>query len=220
VDSGKTLATLKGHTDAVNAVALSPDETTIASGGADRVFRLWNAESRELVFTSPEQEMPLTSITYSPDGELLASATGDWQKWQQPGEVKLWKASSGEERASLEGHATQVNVAVFSPDGSQLATGTGDALLHIWDVASRTQLVAARTGAGVRHIAWFPDGKRLALAQYPVDVVVWNLATSKKEHVFAGHDKLVNRLAVRSDGQAIISIGNDGAAKVWAVPTR
>jgi WD40 repeat protein len=204
----------------VNTVALSPDEKTIASGGVDRVFRLWNAETRELVFTSPEQELPLTSISFSPDGELLATSTGNWQKWQQPGEVKLWKAASGEELASLEGHATQVNVAVFSPDGRRLATGTGDSLLHIWDVATRTQVVAANTGAGVRHIAWFPDGQRLALAQYPVGVVVWNLATSKKEAVFAGHDKLVNRVAVSSDGEKIISIGNDGAAKIWAVPGR
>ena len=107
-----------------------------------------------------------------------------------------------------------------APDGRRLATGTGDSLLHIWDVATRTQVVATNTGAGVRHIAWFPDGQRVALGAASLGVVVWNLATSKKEAVFAGHDKLVNRVAVSSDGEKIISIGNDGAVKIWAVSAK
>ena len=51
-------------------------------------------ETRKLKLTSPEQELTIKAIRYSPDGEHLATATGDWENWKQAGEVKLWKAQT------------------------------------------------------------------------------------------------------------------------------
>jgi len=42
----KLRATLKGHTDAVVAVAFSPDSKTLASASYDGTLKLWNMTTR------------------------------------------------------------------------------------------------------------------------------------------------------------------------------
>jgi WD40 repeat protein len=161
----------------------------------------------------------ITAVAFSPDGELVATATGDWKDWRLPGEVKLWNAKTGADLASLPGHDAQANAVEFSPDGRRLATGAG-MHLRIWEVVSRKLLSESNTGAGVRRISWFPDGKRLALAQYPGRIGIWNLADAKMQVVYAGHDKLAQAITVRSDGELIISAANEGAVLMWPVPAK
>jgi WD40 repeat protein len=47
--SGRLLRSLEGHTDWVQAVALSPDGRTIVSGSWDSTVKVWEAESGRLL---------------------------------------------------------------------------------------------------------------------------------------------------------------------------
>src|SRR5262249_10535446 len=157
----------------------------------------------ELKFTSPAQDLLITAVAFSPDGALVATATGDWEDWRRAGEGKIWKAKTRAQGASLPGHNTPRKAVQFSPDGQRPAPGAGRHL-RVWAAAPRKLLSEANPRAGVRRIAWFPDGNRLALARYPGYVGIWNLQTAGIETIFAGHAKMVQALAVRSDGSQIV----------------
>lgn len=72
-----------GRTYAVYALAWSPDGMRIASGGWDRLVRIWDAETGQHLATYGEQNALVTALDWSPDGGYIAS--GD-----RNGTVHLW----------------------------------------------------------------------------------------------------------------------------------
>ena len=67
---------LIGHDGEVLALAWS-DNNTIASGGADKTVRLWNAKTGESLKVLNGHDGKVTTLAFSPDGKILASGSKD-----------------------------------------------------------------------------------------------------------------------------------------------
>ncbi|HEX5692074.1 MAG TPA: hypothetical protein VFX76_18795, partial [Roseiflexaceae bacterium] len=69
---------LRGHTEAINALAFSPDGGHLLSGSFDQTARLWNLGNTlaEPVVLQDHTE-PLLSVAFSPDGQSVATGSID-----------------------------------------------------------------------------------------------------------------------------------------------
>ncbi len=108
--SNESLDARRPREGPVRALAFSPDSSTLASGGAGRVVRLWDmATKMEERSTWEGHRSVIRSLAYSHDGATLVSAGEDHL-------VRLWDVSpSGSLRATIAEHTDQVLAAGFSP---------------------------------------------------------------------------------------------------------
>ena len=69
--------TLKEHSDAVYAVAFSPDSRMLASCSADRSVKVWDVAAGKLLYTLGDATDWLYTVAWSRDGKRLASGGVD-----------------------------------------------------------------------------------------------------------------------------------------------
>ncbi|MGW0515890.1 nSTAND1 domain-containing NTPase [Crossiella sp. NPDC003009] len=144
---------------ALNSVAFSPDGRSAATGGGDGLTRLWDLSDprgpRE-TGALPGHSGPVTSVTFSRDGGLLATA-GDHtaRLWELGGTPRL--------RGQVSGHTATVPSVSISPDGATMATASWDHTVRLWRTADLRPLATLGEHKTIMwSVAFSKDGRRLA----------------------------------------------------------
>ena len=73
----RELTTFRGHSHGVWSVAFAPDGLTLASGGAERLVRIWDIETGRLLRSLRGHTADIRSVVFTPDGQTLATASED-----------------------------------------------------------------------------------------------------------------------------------------------
>jgi WD40 repeat protein len=153
----------------------------------------------------------VTSISYSPDGQLLASASSDWT-------VRVWNAPEGRLRHTLRGHSGPVLSVACSPDGQLLASGSSGSVVRLWDVQNGSSVGAFEGhSSSVRSVAWKPDGQLLASAGDDRMVHIWRMAEGRLWYTLRGHTESVYDVVWSPDGQLLASGGKDRTVRIWKI---
>ncbi len=158
----------------------------------------------------------LTSLDYSPDGELIAVAGFH--------EVLLHKADGSGLVARLIGLSERIETARFSPDGKWLAVAGGlpgrMGEIQIWDVEKASLKFSKPVGYDTAYGAsWSPDGKYVAYGL--PDHTLRAIEVSSGDEVFfmGSHTDWVLDTAWSVEGDHLVSVSRDMSAKLTEVET-
>ena len=130
ISSGAPAIDMAGHSGSVSTIAFGGGRLTgsgqagLCSGSA--VIWIWDAASGVLQSTLDQgTEAAIRGLTFSPAGDLVASASAD-------GVVRVWSVGGGSPLATLSGHVSEAASVAFSPAGTLIASGGGDNTIRLW----------------------------------------------------------------------------------------
>ena len=200
-----------GHTAAVLAVDVSPDNSLIASASVDQTIKLWRRDGT-LVATLKGHKGAVRTVDFSPDGQTLASAGED-------GTIKLWKRN-GQLLKTFKGHTALVWGVAFSPDGQFLASASWDKTVIIWKRDGTRLKTFQGYIEGFNGIAFSPDGQLVAATSIDSTVKLWKRdatgwQNAKLVQTLQGHTSWVVGVAFSPDGKTIASSSEDKTVKLW-----
>jgi WD40 repeat protein len=204
---------LRGHTGPVRDVTFSRDGSYLASSAGDPVVRLWDVQTRQEVyaFGRPTGGAYLNSLSFSPDGSLLASPQGVWEV---------------QSRAVVHEMNAGVWHVAFSPDGLLLATSVVLQPIRLLDtlgwvvvrtVASQTHVEP--TGNDTFGFEFSPAGTLLASGGLGGVARVFRVADGALERTLpaGAADVDVHDVAFSPDGQLLAIGGQAPTVRLFRV---
>lgn len=211
--NGTEIRSLKGHTTAVHAIALSQTGEKLASASFDGTAKIWSLDNvfapRDLI----GHNLPVWALAFSPDSTHLAS--GSWD-----GTVKLWNPKTRRLERSIPVGFPVISLA-FSPDGRHLATVGPKYSVLVWDVVQgRRSFELKGHSSTVLCVAYSPSGTRIATGGKDCAVRLWDSQTGRLQATLAGqagHKGWVFDVDFSADGKRLASASRDGTVKLWEV---
>jgi WD40 repeat protein len=206
---------LNDSTAPVQVTAVSSDGRYIASGSDDRVVRIYDAASGQLVRSLAGHSNGVQALAFSPDSALLASGSSDKT-------IKLWNVSDGRLIRTLGGHTDTVSALAFYPEGGEIVSGSLDRTIRVWRITANTTPITISTTSPICSVAVSPDGRTIAaLRRFDKIISLWDTATRQESGALnpgtpTNSNHVCSGMAFTRDGGTLIGTADDmSSIAIW-----
>jgi WD40 repeat protein len=202
---------LLGHTAPVALAVYSPDDSKIVTASVDTTAKVWDAKTRNLLFTLSGHEGAVNGAAWSPDGFYIVTASDDQT-------AKIWDATTGELVRTLQGHTNYVLSAAWSPDGTRIATASYDETAKVWDAQNGEVLTTIQADQSALHtVMWSPDSTRVLTLGFDNTAVLWSARNGSFNSRFRWHSGIIYAADWSPDGTQLVTASEDKTAIIWDV---
>jgi WD40 repeat protein len=206
---------LKGHMDAIEALAFTPDGQKLVSISRDNTSRCWELDDREDSRVLYRGRGQIDGLSYSPDGRYIVEAS------MEDG-IRVHDLKSPSSPRTLATHGSRK--AVFSPDGRTIAAAPAHRVT-LWDAKNWVFLgtVGEAEPAEVGALAYSRDGHWLLVGvgdpnTFSTDtdgkVIIIDVPTRREFRTFSVPTQ-VSAVTFSADGKLAAAAGHDGTVWLW-----
>lgn len=173
-----------------SSFAVDPSGEVVAAGSIDsfEVF-MWSVQTGKLLDILTGHEGPVSTLAFSPTGNLLAS--GSWDK-----SVRVWNVFGRSRAVEPFQFGADVLAVTFRPDGKELAIATLDGQITLYDV---------------------DHGKQTSVIEGRKDISGGRKADDRMAAANNSSGKSYNSLTYTADGQCLIAGGNSKYVVIYDV---
>ena len=173
-----------------SSFAVDPSGEVVVAGSIDsfEIF-MWSVQTGKLLDILSGHEGPVSSLSFSPTGNLLAS--GSWDK-----SVRVWNVYGRSRAVEPFQFGAEVLALAFRPDGKELAITTLDGQVTFYDA---------------------DHGRQKSVIEGRKDVSGGRKADDRMTAANNSSGKSYNSLAYTADGQCIIAGGNSKYVVIYDV---
>jgi WD40 repeat protein len=192
------------------SAALSVDGVlAVRSANAPGSVELRDVATGRMIRTLRAHDRPVGDLTFSADGGLLATTSGD-------GRLRVWNTESGRLVAEVRRHG-EAGSPSFSGDGQRVAASWDDETAVVMSTASG-RVVRALRGVGWSHpIDLSPDGSRVVYSHGSGAVIASVDARNRVVPLVGEYP--ANDVAWSPDGGRVAVVSNGGAGEIWDART-
>ncbi|KAF9540136.1 hypothetical protein EC957_004612 [Mortierella hygrophila] len=190
--------------------AFSPDRNQLAEGVENFSILLWDLLSGAPGPILKGHTDRLYSLSYSPCGHRLASAS--WDRF-----VRLWDLRETEQSFLVAELDLPAESVAFSPSSHDLAFGSfGGTTVNVFDLQSRTlKSFKGLTGQSNTVFVYSPHGQQLAIGTIEKSIHLWDLQSDKPNIVLNAPYGPVYCIAYSSCARWIASCGTSDTVQLW-----
>ncbi|XP_046845637.1 apoptotic protease-activating factor 1-like [Xenia sp. Carnegie-2017] len=223
------LATLKGHTDTVYAVAATCDSKMIVSASGDKTLKIWNLQSFGEVRTLKGHQGEIYSVAVSSDSKHIVSGGQDM-------DVRLWCFETGKSLFCFKGHSQSIRSVLIISNGRKALSGSQDKTFRMWDLDTNKHITDNSFrghSEDVMDIAVTQDGSNCVSSSMDGTIKIWKCIEAKERFTLREnqidlaffcvlnapmlampYQRVIN-VSISNDGDHVVSLGKDSLIKVW-----
>ncbi|MEO0377356.1 MAG: WD40 repeat domain-containing protein, partial [Cyanobacteria bacterium P01_A01_bin.17] len=205
-------------------LSFSPDGRWLASGGSDRVLKLWSVEGDRL---RPAADLnhtnAVTGVAFGPDSQLLATSTKTDSDANQRG-IALWRipkdkrstvSSKPNVQTALEHEGSVLTVAIQPTQPGRIASGGADGKINLWNNSGRLIKTLNEHTDPVTQVNFSSDGLFLVSSSNDGTVRLWT-AAGDLISVLERHKRAVSSVEFSPEGgEFLASSSFDEDVLLW-----
>lgn len=211
---------LQSHMPGSNAIAFSPDGTTLAVGDTTGIIHLWHGDHTNVAACQYQalsgHTNSIRSIAYHPNGRFLATSSIDKT-------LRIWDLHSPKDGTPrcinlVIAGTEQPHVVGFTRAGNQLYGCSQEGKIRIWQFDEEGQTtpyrILQRDPVATVAVAIHPQGNDLAEANYAGAPHLWDI-TEGKHHMELSELRDVTSLIFQPNGDVVAAGSRSGCIGLW-----
>ncbi|XP_026048947.1 beta-arrestin-1 isoform X3 [Astatotilapia calliptera] len=203
----RALQVLDAHEQDINAVRFSSSSDLLATGGTDKVIKLWEVRAGLLTHrgTLDGSTEGITCIEFDPMGFRILAAS--YSK-----AAMLWQLGDSVPKVTLTGHSRKVTAARFSSITHQVVTGSADGTIRLWDLRRAACLQSRNVAKYCSDLVCSENC--IISGHYDGQIRAWDSRVASCVQVFPAQGK-VTSLDLSSDHCQLLSCCRDDCLQLF-----